>query len=121
MSKLRTGLGRVWSQPDPPLMAAGVRGELLVARIRVLLTALLFLIPAVNAILLSNVRESLVGFFLTLSAFGLSALAYFLIRRDFNPGWIGFATSCFDVTLVSVALAVFFLFGEPHTAVNSKV
>src|SRR6202012_3041587 len=37
------------------------------------------------------------------------------------PAWLSFASSSFDVTLVSSALASFLVMNEPHTAVNSKV
>jgi diguanylate cyclase (GGDEF)-like protein len=46
---------------------------------------------------------------------------YLLISREYNPSWLSFASSAFDVTLVSSALATFLLMNEPHTAVNSKV
>ena len=115
---LRRGL---WSHPDPLLIAAGARGELLVAKIRLLLTAVLLLIPIMNILTASDARESLVGFGVTAIAFLLSLLAYLLIARDFHRPWLSFASSCFDVTLVSGALATFLLFNQPHTAVNSKV
>ena len=50
----------------------------------------------------------------------LFGTAYFLIARERNPPWLSFATSCFDVTLGSAGLAAFFLFNEPHAAVNSR-
>jgi two-component system cell cycle response regulator len=112
----------LWSRPDPVLAGAGGTGEMLVARIRLLLTAVLLLIPVVNNLVFSlSLEENLVGFSVTFTAFLLSAGVYILIARGFNPTWLGFATSCFDVTLVSGALAIFLLFNEPHTAVNSKV
>lgn len=46
---------------------------------------------------------------------------YLLISRNFNPSWLGFVSSSFDVTLISAALAMFLLVNEPHTAVNSRV
>jgi two-component system, cell cycle response regulator len=112
---------RLWPPPDPLLTAAGARGEVLVAKIRLLLTCVLFLIPVVNAFSASDRQEIRVGFGLTLTAFLLSALAYPLVARGFAHPWIGFATSAFDVTLVSAGLAVFLVLGRPHTAVNSKV
>src|SRR2546428_11298903 len=119
-SELAQIRGGLWSDPDPLLSAAGIRGELLVARIRLLLTALLLLIPITNFALISNRRESLVGFSVTVIAFLLSLVAYLLISRDFNRSWLGFASSCFDVTLVSGGPAGFLLLGGPHTALNSQ-
>lgn len=110
-----------WAQPDALLTMAGATGELLVAKIRLLLTTVLLLIPVTNMVLASNPRESLVGLGLTATAFLLSVALYWVVGRDFNRPWLGFVTSALDVTLVSCGLAIFFVFDAPHTAVNSKV
>ena len=47
--------------------------------------------------------------------------AYYLISREYNPSWLSFVSSSFDVTLVSAALGLFLFMNQPHTAVNSKV
>lgn len=112
----------LWSPPDPVLANAGVAGELLVAKIRVFLAVLLLTIPVLDALVARAERtEALVGFSLTVGTFLFSAAAYFLVSRGFNPSWLSFVSSSFDVTFVSFALAVFFLFNAPHTAVNSRV
>jgi diguanylate cyclase (GGDEF)-like protein len=103
------------------LTAAGSRGEVLVAKIRLLLTSVLLLIPLVNAFFATDPQESHVGLALTAIALLLSAVAYALVVRGFAHSWIGFVTSALDVTLVSAGLAVFLVLGRPHTAVNSKV
>src|SRR5204863_5796280 len=46
---------------------------------------------------------------------------YVLVRRDLGKPWLGMATSCLDVTLVSAALATYLVLDQPHTAVNSRV
>ena len=115
-------LNRLWQQPDPLLKAAGARGELLVAKIRLLLTTILLLIPLNTAFNFSlRNRETLVGLGVTTVAFILSLAAYLVVAHDLNRPWLGFASSSFDVTLVSGALAIFLVFNAPHTAVNSKV
>ncbi len=116
-------LNKLWPTPDPLLRAAGSRGELLVAKVRLMLTTILLLIPLTNLSLSSSLssRESLVGLSVTTAAFLLSTVAYVLVARDLNRPWLGFASSCFDVALVSGALATFLFFNAPHTAVNSKV
>jgi two-component system, cell cycle response regulator len=112
----------LWAPPDPVLAGAGAAGELLVAKIRVSLAVVLLAIPVADALIAPDAgQEAWVGFSLTVGTFLFSACAYFLIAREFNPPWLSFVTSAFDVTFVSVALAVFFLFDQPHTAVNSKV
>ena len=111
----------VWSQPDPFLMAASVRGEILVAKIRLWLTTILLLIPLFNILFLPDPRESLIGLSVTTGAFLISLAARLLVDSDHHRPWLGFVTGAFDVTLVSGALASFLALGMPHTAVNSKV
>lgn len=118
----RNFFGSLWSPPDPILAEAGVAGELLVAKIRLGLAALLLLIPAIDSLFFPlDRKESLVGLSLTSATFVLSIIVFFLISREYNPSWLSFASSSFDVTLVSSALAMFLFMDKPHTAVNSKV
>jgi two-component system, cell cycle response regulator len=119
---LKSIFGRAWSPPDPILAEAGLAGELLVAKVRLVLAVLLLLIPAIDSVFFPlDKKESLVGVSLTSATFLLSIIVYFLISREYNPSWLSFASSGFDVTLVSSALAMFLVLNEPHTAVNSKV
>lgn len=106
---------------DQLLSLASERGELLVAKIRLLLTSILLLIPSATLPFGLRGGESVVGFAVTMTAAGLSLLVYLLVRRDCSRPWLALATSCLDVTLVSAALATFLVLGQPHTAVNSKV
>jgi two-component system cell cycle response regulator len=112
----------LWTRPDPVLAEAGIAGEMFVAKIRVGLAAVLLLIPLINALFFpSESKENLIGLGLTAGVFFLSVVVYWLIAREYNPWWLSFASSSFDVTLVSIALALFFFLNQPHTAVNSKV
>ena len=113
----------LWSGPDPVLAEAGIAGELLVAKIRLALATLLLLIPVINSLFFFPVesKEGLIGLCLASGTFVLAVTMYLLISRSFNPSWLGFVSSSFDVTLITTALAMFLLAGQPHTAVNSKV
>ncbi len=112
----------VWSRPDAVLAEAGIAGEFLVAKVRLGLACLLLLIPAIDTIFFRfEEKESIVGLSLTFATFFLSLFVFVLVWREYNPKWLSFATSAFDVTLVSAALAVFLFLNRPHTAVNSKV
>src|ERR1043166_805013 len=111
-----------WSGPGPVLGEAGVAGELLVAKVRLSLATLLLLIPVINSLFFPVERkEGLVGISLATGTFLLSVIVYLLISRNYNPSWLGFVSSSFDVTLISSALALFLLLNRPHTAVNSRV
>jgi two-component system, cell cycle response regulator len=65
--------------------------------------------------------EGIVGFSLCTGTFVVALTMYFLIAREFNPSWLTFISSSFDVTMVSVALALFLFLDKPHAAVNSRV
>jgi two-component system, cell cycle response regulator len=118
----RDFLGSLWSRPDPVLAGAGVAGELLVAKIRLFLATVLLFIPLINTLFFPiEPKEAIVGLSLSSATFILSLIIYYLISREFNPSWLGFASSSLDITLVSSALALFLLMNQPHTAVNSKV
>jgi two-component system, cell cycle response regulator len=121
-SDLKTFVSSLWSRPDPVLAQAAVAGELLVAKVRLGLASILLLIPVLDSLFFRvEHKEAIVGLSLTGATFFLSVLVYFLISREFNPPWLSFASSSFDVTLVSGALVLFLFLNEPHTAVNSKV
>jgi len=113
----------LWSRPDPVLAEAAIAGEHLVAKIRLSLATVLLLIPFINSLLFFPVElnEGLVGISLVSGTFLLSVIMYALISRNYNPRWLPFASSAFDVTLISSALTMFLLMDEPHTAINSKV
>lgn len=102
---------------DPGLLDAGSEGERLVARIRILVLCLLLLTQVVPS---ANPLDNLIGFSLNVGALLLAVAIYFLASYRFRP-WLAFASSGLDVTLVSVGLAGFLAFGQPQTAVNSKV
>ncbi len=120
--KLKTFFSWLWSRPDPVLAEAGAAGELLVAKIRLWLASIILLIPLVDSLFFAMDRkEGLVGLGLTAGTFALSLAVFFLISREFNPTWLSFASSSFDVSLVSGALVLFLVMNHPHTAVNSKV
>jgi diguanylate cyclase (GGDEF)-like protein len=106
---------------DHLLGIASERGELLVARIRLALTTVLLLIPLSSLFTFLTPRERVMGFSVTLAAMALSMGVYILVRRDLGRPWLGMATSCLDVTLISAALATYLVLDQPHTAVNSRV
>jgi two-component system, cell cycle response regulator len=120
--RLRNLFTSLWSRPDPVLAQAAVSGELLVAKVRLILASILLLIPLIDALFFpDDPKEAIVGLSLTCGTFLLSLTVFLLIKREYNPGWLSFATCSLDVTLVSAGLALFLFLNEPHTAVNSKV
>jgi diguanylate cyclase (GGDEF)-like protein len=121
-SRIKNFFASLWSRPDPVLAQAAVAGELLVAKVRLGLASVLLLIPLIDTLFFpDDPKEAIVGLSLTGGTFLLSLIVFILIRREYNPSWLSFASSSFDVTLVSAALGLFLVMNEPHTAVNSKV
>jgi diguanylate cyclase (GGDEF)-like protein len=115
-------LTSLWSRPDPVLGEAAVAGELLVAKIRLSIASFLLLIPIIDALFFpDSSKEALVGISLSSGTFLFALIIYLPISRHFNPHWLPFVSSGYDVSQVSAALALFLVLNMPHTAVNSKV
>jgi predicted signal transduction protein with EAL and GGDEF domain len=111
----------LWAQPDPALAAAGVEGEFVVAKVRVLAMGLLLIAPTWNIVHYHDQPMHVAGFSVTVAA-GLASVAiYLVLRRGRWRPWIGFASSAFDVSMVSLALVSFLIVASPMVALNSKV
>src|SRR5262249_15310664 len=110
------------------VVEASESGERLVARVRLLLLALLALIQLTPLLELDSVpariafhsQEAVVGRALTGAGLLVAVLLWLAVRYAYRP-WMGLFSVCLDVTLVSADLAVFLLLTRPLTAVNSKV
>lgn len=111
----------VWGKPDHTLLAAGVEGELVVARVRVLVIALLLIAPLWNVANRPDEPIHLTGFAVTCIAALISVGIWQAVERGRWRAWIGFASSAFDVTMISIALTSFFVVSSPLVALNSKV
>jgi diguanylate cyclase (GGDEF)-like protein len=112
----------VWSTPDPALAAAGIEGEYVVARVRLGAMALLLISPTYSLLQTRGGDPMHVaGFIVTLLSAAVSLLIFFRLRNGQWRPWIGFASSAFDVTMVSIALTSFFVVATPLNAINSTV
>ncbi len=102
---------------DPALVDAGTEGERLVARIRILLLLMLLLVQAVPS---ADPIDNFVGFTVNVLALVIAIAIYFLATYRYKP-WLAFLSSGIDVSLVSLCLVGYFVYGKPQTAVNSKI
>ena len=93
----------------------------MVARVRVFAMALLMIAPTWNLLHASHDPIHITGFLVTLTATVFAVAIWLLLRRGRWHPWIAFASSAFDVTMVSTALASFLVVGSPMVALNSKV
>lgn len=113
-------VGTVLSRPDEIMLAAGASGELLVARLRMVLTASLLLLPLTNVLAGGLPGESLIGFGAAIIVNIFALLWLTLAHRSRHYRWLPFATAAFDVTATTAVLA---LLGWQHlpAALNSMV
>jgi diguanylate cyclase (GGDEF)-like protein len=111
----------IWARPDPALATAGIEGELVVARVRVFAMGLLLLAPTWNILHDPANPIHVTGFFVTLAAACASVVIWLLLRRGRWWPWIGFASSAFDVSMISSALLSFLIVASPMVALNSTV
>ncbi len=117
----RTAWRRLLAPPDPLQMDAGAEGELIVARVRMILILLLLPIPIINILFDVYVTPGVVGLGICLLALVLAVGAQQVLKRDFYRPWLGLATSLLDVSMVSAGLASFLFLNEPITTVNSRL
>ena len=111
----------IWARPDPALAAAGVEGEYVVARVRVVAMGLLLIAPIWNLISDRTLPMHVAGFAVTLAAAVISVGIWWLLRVGQWRPWVGFASSSFDVSMVSLALVSFLIVASPLVALNSTV
>lgn len=94
------------SRPDEIMLGVGASGELLVARLRVVIAGALLLLPLANALAGGSIEETLIGLVgaVLINAFALVWLT--LAQRPRRYRWLSLASSSFDVTATSLVLLV---------------
>lgn len=106
--------------PDEVLLEIGAEGELVVARLRVLLSALLLFLPAINLATGGGLHESLIGLAGVALAvvFSLAWLSFAQTRRRHR--WLPWVSASFDISVVSFVLWLLTL-SSPAAGLNSVV
>lgn len=99
---------------------AGTAGERLVGRVRVVLTAVLLIIPLYQTLIVRT-TENFIGLSVGSAALAIAVVMLVLIDRGELRRWAGFATTAVDVSMVSAVLVVFLIADAPLTATNSRV
>jgi len=84
-------------------------------------TSLLLITPTWKVLREPDNPIYLLGFIVTAVAFAAAVTVRWLLRKGRYGSWIGFTSSALDVSLVSIALALFTYIGGPLFGVNSKV
>ena len=107
-------------RPDELMLEVGAGGEILLARLRLFLSLLLLLLPAINYASGGDLRETTIGFIGVVMVLAISSLWLALSQRRQRLRWLPFVSAGFDVSLVSLVL-VLLAAHSPATGLNSVV
>ena len=111
---------RTWEAPDVALLGAGVAGELLVARVRFVICAAVVMVPLINTVRDPQASENVTGLLFASSTLVLGLWVYHVALRGVRVPWLGFATSIFDVTIITLTQAAFLWQDLPGVAANNR-
>lgn len=121
MAGLREKIRRIWTAPDPDLVDAGLRGEWLVAGIRLLIVVALLYFPLRDAIGVGEPAGSGMMLWIAIGALAEALVIYSAVMRSWGRNWIGFFSGILDVTLVSAVLWLFMSQGQPVDGISDLV
>ena len=108
------------ARPDEIMIEHGAGGELLVARVRALLSALSLLLPLANAASGAKISETLIGLAAAVFINVMAQLWLVLARDPRRHGWLPYATGTYDVTTTTGVLLLLAL-GDRAAGLNSLV
>ncbi len=106
--------------PDEVLLELGADGEVLLARLRLVIATTLILLPAINYYTGGGAYESLIGVTGVGLALLLSQVWLSMSRRRRRYRWLPYLSAGFDVSIVSIVLLLL-AFREPAAGLNSVV
>ncbi len=110
----------VRDRPDEIVLDIGAGGELLVARIRVVATLLLMLMPLINLLGGGGIAESMDGFVGTSLGLMLALVWLALAKQKRRYRWLSFVTSASDVSMETLVL-VLIATQSPAASVNTLI
>ena len=119
-SSLRDFWQRLWMRPDALMLELGSGGELIVARIRAVLSMFLLLLPVVNLLGGGKYTESMIGLVGAVLTIVMSQIWLALARQKGHFRWLPYATASYDVTLTSLVLLALAI-DLPAAGLNSMV
>jgi diguanylate cyclase (GGDEF)-like protein len=122
--KARPWLGEVFATlfawPDEVMLELGAGGELLVARIRALLSAICLLLPLASALGGARIGETLIGLAAAVFINIMAQLWLVLARDPRRHAWLPYATGTYDITTTTCVLVLLAL-GDRVAGLNSLV
>lgn len=113
-------LATLLARPDEVMLELGAGGELLVARLRAVLSALVLLLPLIGAATGAEVGETVIG--LAAAVFvNIAAQVWLgLARQRRQHAWLPYATCTYDVSTTTGVLALLAV-GDRVAGMNSMV
>jgi diguanylate cyclase (GGDEF)-like protein len=124
MRDTRHRLGELLSQllarPDELMLELGAGGELLLARIRAVLSALILLLPLIAAAGGSSSQEVLIGLGAAVFVNAMAQVWLALARSRRRLTWLPYATATYDVTATTGVLVLLSL-NDPVSGMNSMI
>ncbi|MBY6203590.1 GGDEF domain-containing protein [Halomonas denitrificans] len=112
---------RLLDPPDELMLEAGAIGEVLVARIRLVVVSLIVLMPPIAWLSGARIEEVVTGGAMASVALVFAVVLLHKVRRDGAAVRWRFLSAAFDITSISLVLALFLVQGLPHVAINSRV
>ena len=113
-------LGTLLARPDEIMLELGAGGELLVARLRAWLSALILLLPLVNAAGGGDVDETVIGLAAAVFVNIMAQVWLALARSRRRHPWLPYATCTYDVSTTTGVLVLLAL-GDRAAGMNSMV
>jgi diguanylate cyclase (GGDEF)-like protein len=111
---------RLQSRPDALMLELGAGGELLVARLRAVLSLAMLLLPLINLLTGGKYSETMIGLSGVVLAIVMSQAWLALARHRQRYRWLPWATATYDISLTTLVLAMLAL-DSPVTGLNSMV
>ena len=112
---------RFWFTPDRSLTDSGFGGELIVARTRLFFAIAVLFIPLVGVASTDRSSVDVIGLIGTSLLVVVAALVWVVVQRGWTRAWLPFATSMFDVSLISAISVGYLIAQRGDVAVNSRV
>ena len=118
---LKRVLATLLGRPDEVMLELGAGGELLVAKVRALLSLLVLALPLLVGLLgPANTNEVLVGLGAAVFVNVMAQIWLALARDPRRRGWLPYATGTYDITTTSGVLVLLAL-GDPAAGLNSMI
>ena len=119
--KLGRLLQRLWARPDPDLVDAGLRGEWMIAGIRLLMVLVIMAFPLNQYMQSEGEQADRVMLWVAVAALAEALVLYSAVMRSWGRSWIGFFSGVLDVSLVTLSLWLFLRLDRPLDAINDLV